>query len=504
MSSKILSATVVGVDAELLEVEADTGGGEYGMVSIVGLPDTAVSEAKERVRSAIKNSGFHFPRLKTTINLAPAYLKKHGPSLDLPIAISILCATGHISPRDVEGKLFVGELALNGTIRPVNGVLSMALKAKEEGVTTMFVPSSNAAEASLVEEVEVYSLDSLEQTIDHLGRKNPLTPTPVADFDLTNNKNHFDMAYVRGQEHAKRALEIAAAGGHNIAMTGPPGSGKTLLARSFNSILPDLTINEALEITKIHSAAGELNNPDTGLLTQRPFRSPHHSASAVALIGGGSLPRPGEVSLAHRGVLFLDEFTEFPKHILENLRQPLEDGVINVSRINKSITFPAQFTLVAAMNPCPCGYYGDEEKECNCTASQIVNYSKKISGPLLDRIDLHIEVPRIKFEKLSSQDQEESSKKIKQRIHQARHVQKERFGHRFHTNSEISSEIVKRVCPVNTEGQQLLKNAVETMGISPRSYFRVLKIARTIADLESEADIKTSHVAEALQYRPGQ
>lgn len=495
----------MGVEAELLEVEADTGGGEFGVVSIVGLPDTAVSEAKERVRSAIKNSGFYFPRLKITINLAPAYLKKHGPSLDLPIAVSILCATDHVNAQDVKNKLFIGELALNGKIRPVDGILSIALKAKKQGITTLFVPSSNAKEASLVEGLKVYSLNNLNQTINHLNNKQTLDPIPSADFDLANNKHVFDMAHIRGQEHAKRALEIAAAGGHNISMTGPPGSGKTLLARSFSSILPDLTMDEALEITKVHSAAGELNDPNLGLLTQRPFRAPHHSASAVALIGGGTLPKPGEVSLAHRGVLFLDELTEFPKQILENLRQPLEDGIINVSRINKSIAFPAQFTLVAAMNPCPCGYYGDEKKECTCTATQIANYTKKISGPLLDRIDLHIEVPRIKFEKLSSEQQNEASKQIKHRVEQARRLQRQRFKDQsFYTNAEMSSEMVRRVCQTAQEGRRLLKNAVESLGLSPRSYFRVLKMARTISDLENKQEIDTHHVAEALQYRPGQ
>jgi magnesium chelatase family protein len=502
MSSKILSATVLGVEAELLEVEADTGGG-FGSIFIVGLPDTAVSEAKERVRSAIKNSNLDFPRYNTTINLAPAHIKKHGPSLDLPIAISVLLTANYLQQESLTGKLFIGELSLHGQIRPVDGILPIALKAKQAGIQTLIVPKQNAPEAAVIKDLEVTPADNLKQLIEHLNNQEKINPQPLVEFKASRPSSSFDMAYIRGQENAKRALEIAAAGGHNIAMSGPPGSGKTMLGRSFATILPDLTLEEALETTKVHSAAGELTDRKKGIVNQRPFRSPHHSASAVALTGGGSTPRPGEISLAHNGVLFLDEFIEFPKQVLESLRQPLEDGIINISRINKSFSFPARFILVASMNPCPCGYYGDDEKECTCSASQVANYQKRMSGPISDRIDIHIHVPRIKFEKLSSMEKTEDSDTIKQRVQTARTRQKERFiGETFSINSQMGSETTKKICRVNNESEQLLKNAVEKMSLSPRSYFRILKIARTIADLAGKTDIETAHVAEAIQYRP--
>ncbi len=503
MSSKILSATVSGVEAELLEVEADTGGG-FGNIFIVGLPDTAVSEAKERVRSAVKNSHLDFPRMNTTVNLAPAHIKKHGPSLDLPIAISILLAADRIKQESLANKLFIGELSLHGEVRPVQGVLPIALKAKEAGIETIVVPEKNSLEAGIVKDMKVIPVKDLKQTINYLNRKEEIKAQDPVDFRAGRTPSSFDMAHVRGQENAKRALEIAAAGGHNIAMCGPPGSGKTMLGKSFSTILPDLTLEEALETTKIYSAAGELADKEKGVINQRPFRSPHHSASIVALIGGGSNPRPGEVSLAHNGVLFLDEFIEFPKQVLENLRQPLEDGIINISRINKSFTFPAKFILVASMNPCPCGYYGDKEKECVCSASQIANYQKRISGPISDRIDIHIHVPRIEFKKLTSIEQTENSDTIRQRVRSARIIQKQRFsGKGSCLNSQMGSEETKKICRVDNESEQLLKNAVEKMSLSPRSYFRILKIARTIADLNDKNNIESAHVAEAIQYRSG-
>ncbi|MDO8593049.1 MAG: YifB family Mg chelatase-like AAA ATPase [bacterium] len=502
MSSKILSAAVVGLDAELVEVEADILNAPLGAFSIVGLPDTAVSESRERVRSAIKNSGLYFPKRKITVNLAPADLKKQGPSYDLPIAISILAATNKIKRGNFDKLLFVGELALNGELRSVNGVLPIALKAQLSGITSMFVPAANAAEAKLVKDLEVIPVNNLIELVAHLEGYKLIPAAPYTEFNFANAEIGFDMAHIKGQEHVKRAMEISAAGAHNMLMSGPPGAGKTLIARTMPSILPDLSLAEALEITKIYSVAGELPR-ETALLTSRPFRTPHHTASGVALVGGGSWPRPGEISLAHRGVLFLDEFAEFPRQVLENLRQPLEDGVIHVSRAASNLSFPAKFVLVAATNPCPCGYLGDPEKNCVCSGTQVINYRKKISGPILDRIDLHVEVPRVKFEKLASVVDGEPSAKIKQRVQSARHRQTERFSQTsFITNSEMSSEAVKQFCRVDSVSSKLLHQAVDQLHLSARAYFRVLKLARTIADLSGESDILTSHIAEALQYRP--
>lgn len=503
MSSRVLSAAVIGLDAEIVEVEADTTSGQLGTFAVVGLPDAAVSESRERVRTAINNSDFPFPRRKVVINLAPADLRKYGPSYDLPIAVSILLLKGLIiSDLDFKKAMFVGELALNGDLRSVHGILPIAIKAAELGMEYLFVPKKNAREAKLVKNIEVIPVENIKQLIAHLDDKEKIAAAETSKFDFRNQKIQFDMAHIRGQEHVKRAMEISAAGAHNMMMSGPPGSGKTLIARTMPSILPDLKLKEALEITKIYSVSGELNSGDS-LVTSRPFRSPHHTASGAALVGGGAWPRPGEISLAHRGVLFLDEFGEFPRMILENLRQPLEDGIINISRAAGNLSFPAKFILIAAMNPCPCGYLGDKEKNCICSQIQVMNYKKKISGPIIDRIDIHIEVPRVKFEKLSEVAGGEKSTDIKIRTEKAREIQKQRFKNtEILTNSEMSSENVKQFCQIDSASKQLLKNAVEQMHLSARAYFRVLKLSRTIADLSKEEQIKTAHIAEALQYRP--
>ncbi|MFA6393581.1 MAG: YifB family Mg chelatase-like AAA ATPase [Patescibacteria group bacterium] len=503
MSSKVFSSAVIGLDAEVIEVEADLGGGELGKFTVVGLPDAAINESRERVKSAIKNSGLYFPKLKVTVNLAPADLKKYGPNYDLPIAVSILILTKEVSLAEDIGKMmFVGELALSGRLRPINGALSVAIKAKKDNFKQLFVPKENAKEAKLVSDLEVIPVDNLGELVEHLRGKKLIEPAETYEFDFAEAPSIFDMSHVKGQEHVKRAMEIAAAGAHNVLMSGAPGSGKTLIARTLPSILPELTLDEALEVTKIYSVAGKLPR-NAALVITRPFRSPHHTASGAALVGGGAWPRPGEISLAHRGLLFLDEFGEFPRKVLENLRQPLEDGVIHVSRVAGNLSFPAKFILIAAMNPCPCGFLGDKEKACQCSSNQILNYKKGISGPILDRIDMHVEVPRIKFEKLAGESYGETSLEIKARVETARTVQKKRFeGLPFITNSEMSSEAVRKFCPIDAVSVNLLRGAVDQLHLSARSYFRVLKLARTIADLASVERVLMPHLAEALQYRP--
>lgn len=502
MLSKINSCAVIGLDCERVEVEVDISPG-LGNIVVVGLPDTAVQESKERVKSAIKNSGASYPTTRITINLAPADIKKEGPAYDLPIAVGILAASRQIE-SDLSGSLFVGELALDGKLRHTNGILPVTLYAKHKNYQRIFVPKVDEFEAGLVEGVEIIPIESLTQLIAYLSGREKIEPakTPGIGKAETKVKHSIDMAYIKGQEHVKRALEIAASGGHNVLMSGPPGTGKTLLARAVPTILPEMTKEEALEVTKIYSIAGLLPS-DKPLITARPFRTPHHSASAPALVGGGAFPRPGEISLSHRGVLFLDELPEFPRTILENLRQPLEDGIVTISRAQGTLTFPAQFTLIASMNPCPCGYLNDPEHDCSCSPSQIIKYQKKISGPLLDRIDLYIEVPRIKFEKLSNEEMEESSDEIRERVESARKFQKTRFqGKDIITNSEMNSQMVKEYCQADEATVNLLKTAVSQFNLSARSYYKILKVARTIADLEGNEKIESKYVAEALQYRP--
>ncbi|MBN1180207.1 MAG: YifB family Mg chelatase-like AAA ATPase [Anaerolineae bacterium] len=508
MLAKVTSCALVGLEGVLVSVEVDTARGMPGLI-MVGLPDAAVKESSERVRAAIRNSGFLFPNKRITINLAPADIRKEGPVYDLPIAVGVMIASEQAWPQQVEGALFIGELSLDGSVCHVNGILPIAALAHQQRLRRLFVPAADAPEAALIDGLEVIPVENLGQLAAHLQGLRVIPPyTPGQGLASSPLPPYAaDFAEIKGQEHVKRALEVAAAAGHNVLLSGPPGAGKTLLARSMPSILPAMSVEEALEVTKIYSVAGLLP-PDTPLIRHRPFRAPHHTISHAGLVGGGNWPRPGEISLAHRGVLFLDELPEFGSRELEGLRQPLEDHQVSIARASGTLTFPANFMLVAALNPCPCGYYGDPLRECTCSMQAISRYQKRISGPLLDRFDIHVEVPRVDYEKLTDGRLGEPSEAIRARVEAAREVQRQRFAAwavrepPLLCNADMGPSEVRQICSLDEAGRGLIKAAMQQLQMSARAFHRILKLARTIADLAGSARIEIPHLAEAIQYRP--